>query len=157
MRAGRPAPDPNGELIPLAEQDRSLWDRAAIDEGIALLTQTLARGTVGSYQLQAAIAALHDEAARVEDTDWPQIRALYGLLLKMSDNPMVALNHAIAVAMVEGPEAGLALINRLDDDERISGHYRLECGPRTSLRNVGQSQSGNPSLSNRGGTNHQRT
>ena len=123
-RAARTGRD--GELIPLAEQDRSLWDRAAIGEGIALLTQTLARGTVGAYQLQAAIAALHDEAARVEDTDWPQIRALYGLLLKMSNNPMVALNHAIAVAMVEGPEVGLALINRLDDDERISGHYRLD-------------------------------
>ena len=123
-RAARTGPD--GELIPLAEQDRSLWDRVAIDEGTALLTQTLARGAVGSYQLQAAIAALHDEAARVDNTDWPQIRALYALLSKMSDNPMVALNHAIAVAMVEGPEAGLALINRLDDDARISGHYRLD-------------------------------
>jgi RNA polymerase sigma factor (sigma-70 family) len=123
-RAARIGPD--GELIPLTEQDRRLWDRSAIDEGTALLTQTLARGTVGSYQLQAAIAALHDEAARVDDTDWPQIRALYALLLKMTDNPMVALNHAIAVAMVEGPETGLTLLDCLDDDERISGHYRLD-------------------------------
>jgi len=125
--ARRPArTGPDGELIPLAEQDRSLWNQVEIQEGTALLTQTLARGTIGSYQLQAAIAALHDEAARVDDTDWPQIRALYALLLKMADNPMVALNHAIAVAMVEGPQAGLALITRLNDDERISGHYRLD-------------------------------
>ncbi|HEU4564895.1 MAG TPA: sigma-70 family RNA polymerase sigma factor, partial [Gemmatimonadaceae bacterium] len=98
-----------GELIPLDEQDRSLWDRRLITEGSALLTDALPRGPVGLYQLQAAIAALHDEAARVEDTDWPQILALYGVLKRLVDNPMVALSHAIAAAMVHGPAAGLAL------------------------------------------------
>jgi RNA polymerase sigma factor (sigma-70 family) len=96
-RVARTAPD--GSLIPLAEQDRALWDREAISEGTALITRTLSRGSVGAYQLQAAVAALHDEAARTEDTDWPQILALYGLLKRMSDNPMVTLNHAIAAAM----------------------------------------------------------
>jgi RNA polymerase sigma factor (sigma-70 family) len=117
---------PDGELIPLDEQDRSLWDRDAVSEGVALVSDTLSRGSVGPYQLQAAIAALHDEATRVEDTDWPQILALYGLLQRMSDNPMVTLNHAIAAAMVHGPSAGLELIETLDGDERIAGHYRLD-------------------------------
>ena len=117
---------PEGELIPLAEQDRSLWDRQAIDEGVALITATLSRGSIGAYQLQAAIAAVHDEAARVEDTDWPQILALYGLLKRMSDNPMVTLNHAIAVAMVHGAPAGLHLLEALDGDERMAGHHRLD-------------------------------
>jgi RNA polymerase sigma factor (sigma-70 family) len=123
-RAARTGPD--GELIPLTKQDRSLWDRAAIDEGVALITATLSRGSVGAYQLQAAIAAIHDEAPRVEDTDWPQILALYGLLERMSDNPMVRLNRAIAVAMVQGPSAGLELLNALDQDERLAGHHRLD-------------------------------
>jgi predicted RNA polymerase sigma factor len=117
--------DADGELIPLDRQDRTLWDRAEISEGIALVSRTLSRGSIGAYQLQAAIAAVHDEAGRAEDTDWPQIRALYGLLERMTDNPMVALNHAIAVAMVEGPAAGLALLDALDRDDRLAGHYRL--------------------------------
>ena len=103
-----------------------MWDRSAIAEGVALISRTLSRGAVGAYQLQAAIAAVHDEAARVEDTDWPQILALYGLLKRMSDNPMVALNHAIAAAMVDGPAAGLTLLEPLDTDERLAGHYRLD-------------------------------
>jgi RNA polymerase sigma factor (sigma-70 family) len=115
-----------GELIPLDEQDRSLWDRQLITEGTALLHQALARGAVGPYQLQAAVAALHDEAARAEATDWPQILALYGLLRQMSDNPMVALNHAIAAAMTHGPAAGLQLLAALDADPRMAGHYRLD-------------------------------
>jgi len=115
-----------GELIPLDQQDRTLWDRRAIEEGTALISATLSRGSVGAYQLQAAIAALHDEAARPEDTDWPQILALYGLLKRMADNPMVALSHAIATAMVHGPPAGLALLEVLDRDPRIAGHYRLD-------------------------------
>jgi RNA polymerase sigma factor (sigma-70 family) len=123
-RAARSGPD--GELIPLAEQDRSLWDRAAIGEGIALVSATLSRGAVGAYQLQAAIAAVHDEAARAEDTDWPQVLALYGLLKRMSDNPMVTLSHAIAAAMVHGPSAGLELLLPLDRDERFADHYRLD-------------------------------
>jgi len=116
---------PDGELIPLDEQDRSRWDRQAITEGVALISATLSRGAVGSYQLQAAIAAVHDEAARVEDTDWEEIVGLYGLLKRMSDNPMVSLNHAIAAAMVHGPAAGLALLKPLDGDPRLAGHYRL--------------------------------
>jgi RNA polymerase sigma factor (sigma-70 family) len=125
--ARRPArTGPSGELIPLPEQDRTRWDREAITEGVALVSVTLSRGSVGAYQLQAAIAALHDEASRAEDTDWPQIEALYGLLKRMSDNPMVALNHAIAVAMVHGPRAGLDRLAALDADPRLAGHYRLD-------------------------------
>ncbi len=125
--ARRPArTGPDGELIPLAEQDRTQWHRRAISEGIALITDTLSRGSVGAYQLQAAIAAVHDEAARAEDTDWPQILALYGLLKRMSDNPMVTLNHPVAAAMVHGPAAGLDLLEALDAAERLAGHYRLD-------------------------------
>jgi RNA polymerase sigma factor (sigma-70 family) len=115
-----------GELIPLTKQDRSRWDRQAIAEGVALLTATLPKGSVGPYQLQAAVAAVHDEAERAEDTDWPQILALYELLQRMSDNPMVALNHAIAVAMVHGPAAGLERLNALEADGRLKGHHRLD-------------------------------
>jgi RNA polymerase sigma factor (sigma-70 family) len=115
-----------GELIPLDEQDRSLWHRQSIAEGVAILSRTLPRGMLGSYQIQAAIAAVHDEAARAEDTDWPQIAALYEVLQQLADNPMVTLNYAIAVAMVHGPEQGLALIAELDHDPRIAGHYRLD-------------------------------
>ncbi|WP_394841825.1 sigma-70 family RNA polymerase sigma factor [Pendulispora brunnea] len=117
---------PNGELIPLDEQDRARWDREAITEGVALISKTLSQGAIGAYQLQAAIAAVHDEAARAADTDWPQILALYGLLKRMTDNPMVTLNHAIASAMVHGPAAGLELLKPLDADPRIAGHYRLD-------------------------------
>ena len=112
-------------LIPLDEQDRSLWDRAAIEEGIALITATLPKGSVGPYQLQAAIAAVHDEAASAAETDWPQILALYTVLLQMSGNPMVGLNHAIAVAMVNGPAAGLERLATLTDGP-LRGHYRLD-------------------------------
>jgi RNA polymerase sigma factor (sigma-70 family) len=115
----------DGEIIPLDEQDRSLWDRALIEEGVELVSRTLSRGSIGAYQLQAAIAAVHDEALRAEDTDWPQILALYGLLESASNNPMVTLNRAVAVAMVHGPKAGLALLESLDADPRIAGHHRL--------------------------------
>jgi predicted RNA polymerase sigma factor len=117
---------PNGELIPLAEQDRSRWDRMAISEGVALVSAALETAVPGPYQLQAAIAALHDEAARAEDTDWPQILVLYRVLEQMSDNPMVTLNHAVAAAMVEGPAAGLALLEFLDSDDRMTVHHRLD-------------------------------
>jgi predicted RNA polymerase sigma factor len=117
---------PNGELIPLDEQDRTLWDQGLIAEGVALVSAALQKGRVGAYQLQAAIAAVHDEAARAEDTDWPQILALYGLLERMSDNPMVALNRAIAAAMVQGPAVGLELLDALAGDARLRGHYRLD-------------------------------
>lgn len=116
---------PGGELIPLAEQDRALWDAVAIAEGVALVETCLARGAVGPYQLQAAIAAVHDEAARAVDTDWPQIVALYGLLDRMTDNPMVRLNHAVALAMARGPAVGLARLDELEGDKRLAGHHRL--------------------------------
>jgi RNA polymerase sigma factor (sigma-70 family) len=117
---------PNGEIIPLDEQDRSLWSKEAIAEGVQLVTDAMTRGSVGSYLLQAAIAAVHDEATRAEDTDWPQIVALYTVLMRMADNPMVALNHAVAVAMARGPADGLALLEKLDRDPRIKDHYRLD-------------------------------
>jgi len=117
---------PRGELIPLDEQDRSLWDQAAIAEGVALITDSLSRGSVGPYQLQAAIAAVHDEAARAEQTDWPQILALYSLLERMLDNPMVKLNRAIAAAMVHGPAVGLQQLDALASDPRLAGHYRVD-------------------------------
>lgn len=114
------------ELIPLDRQDRSLWDRAEIAEGTELLALALSKGAVGLYQLQAAIAAVHDEAAKPEDTDWPQILALYELLQQVAPSPMVTLNHAIAVAMVHGPERGLERLRVLDGDEHMAGHYRLD-------------------------------
>ncbi|MGW2563126.1 RNA polymerase sigma factor [Streptomyces sp. NPDC001514] len=115
---------PHGELIPLDEQDRTLWNRDAIAEGTALVEEALSEGPAGAYQLQAAIAALHDEAARAEDTDWPQILALYDVLLRRAPEPMAELGRAVAVAMVEGPEAGLAEVAKLED--RLAGHHRLD-------------------------------
>ncbi|HZP04195.1 MAG TPA: sigma-70 family RNA polymerase sigma factor [Terracidiphilus sp.] len=122
-RAARTGPDE--ELIPLDKQDRTLWDREEITEGVELLTAALSKGSPGLYQLQAAVAAVHDEAARAEDTDWPQILALYELLQRVSPSPMVTLNHAIATAMVHGPSKGLDLLKALDNDERLAEHYRL--------------------------------
>ena len=117
---------PNGELIPLDEQDRTAWDRAEIEEGVALLAATLPRGQVGPYQLQAAVAAVHDEAPRADATDWPQILALYTVLGRITDNPMVALNQAIALAMVEGPAAGLQQLEALAADPRLRDHHRVD-------------------------------
>jgi RNA polymerase sigma factor (sigma-70 family) len=128
------------ELIPLDKQDRSLWDRAAIFEGIELLTAALAKGSVGLYQLQAAIAAVHDEAAKVEDTDWPQILALYELLKRVAPSPMVTLNHAIAAAMVHGPAKGLELLQALDSDPRVADHYRLDAVRAHLLEKLGDHQ-----------------
>lgn len=116
----------DGELIPLDEQDRTKWDRQNIEEGRALVAAALSKGAVGPYQLQAAIAALHCEAESASVTDWPQILALYQLLLQMANNPMVALNHAVAVAMVHGAPAGLTMLDRLDDPGALAGHYRLD-------------------------------
>ena len=115
----------DGDLIPLNHQDRSLWDQKQIAEGVALISETLPKGSVGHYQLQAAIAAVHDEASRAEDTDWPQIIALYELLKRVSDNPMVKLNHAIAAAMVHGVRKGLELLDALEGDGRLAQHHRL--------------------------------
>jgi predicted RNA polymerase sigma factor len=124
--ARRPArTTPDGSLVPLAEQDRSLWNRNLIGEGTALVTEALAGSRLGPYQLQAAIAAVHDEAETVEDIDWVQILGLYDLLEKISPNPMVTLNRAVAVAMVDGPRSGLDLLAMLEADERMVRHHRL--------------------------------
>jgi RNA polymerase sigma factor (sigma-70 family) len=122
-RAARTGPD--GSLVPLAEQDRGAWDRERIADGVALVTEALTRGPVGPYQVQAAIAAVHDETDRMEDTDWPQILGLYDLLEKLAPNPMVTLNRAVAVAMVHGPAAGLDLVAALESDNRMARHHRL--------------------------------
>jgi predicted RNA polymerase sigma factor len=125
--ARRPArTGPGGELIPMSEQDRSRWDPALIAEGVDLLTRALPRGATGLYQLQAAIAAVHDEAPSARETDWAQITALYGLLLRLSDNPVVRLNHAVAVAMCQGPRAGLELVEKAGADERLTGDHRVD-------------------------------
>ncbi len=122
-RQARTATD--GSLVPLSEQDRTLWDTEAIAEGAALVTDTLSRGPIGPYQLQAAIAAVHDEAPTAEVTDWPQILALYTVLERVAPNPTVTLNRAVAVAKVQGPAAGLALLDALSADERISASHHL--------------------------------
>jgi RNA polymerase sigma factor (sigma-70 family) len=143
-RAARTGPGPIGSdelLIPLDKQDRTLWDRDEISEGIGLLTAALAKGSVGLYQLQAAIAAVHDESARAEDTDWPQILALYELLRRVSPGPMVTLNHAIATAMVYGPSKGLELLGALDGDERLAEHHRLDAVRAHLLEMLGDDQS----------------
>ena len=114
-----------GELVPLAEQNRSLWNTDDIAEGVALITKALPRGTAGPYQLQAAIAAIHDEAPSEQETDWPQIKGLYELLLQMSDNPMVALNHVVAVAMADGPTAGLQRLDSVAGDKQLAEDHRL--------------------------------
>ncbi len=115
----------SGDLVPLAEQDRSIWDQELIEEGCALVARALSSGPLGSYQLQAAIAAVHDEAERPEDTDWPQILALYETLARVAPNPMATLNQAVAVAMVHGPNAGLALLDTLAGDDRVSNHHLI--------------------------------
>jgi len=123
-RAARTGTD--GQAVPLAEQDRARWDAAGIAEGQAILTATLGTGPVGPYQLQAAIAALHDEASTAEETDWPQILALYDILATVSPGPAVTLSRAVALAMVHGPRAGLALLGTLDADARMAHTHRLE-------------------------------
>jgi RNA polymerase sigma factor (sigma-70 family) len=122
--ARRPArTGPHGELVPLAEQDRTRWDRTKIREGVELVTATLRRGQIGEYQAQAAIAAVHDQALRYDDTEWPEILALYRVLERMTDNPMVTLNRAVATAMVDGPDAGLAVVAVAA--EQLGDHHRV--------------------------------
>jgi predicted RNA polymerase sigma factor len=115
----------DGELVPLAEQDRSRWGGASIAEGLEVITEALARAPLGPYQLQAAIAAVHAEASRAEDTDWPQIVELCRLLERVAPNPVVTLNHAVAVGMAQGPRAGLAMLEPLQDDARMTRQHRL--------------------------------
>jgi RNA polymerase sigma factor (sigma-70 family) len=116
----------DGELVPLDRQDRGLWSKPEIAEGVAIVSTTLGRGPLGPYQIQAAIAALHDEAASDAETDWPQILALYEVLERISPGPMVTLSRAVAVARVQGPLAGLAVLGDLDGDERMAGSHRVE-------------------------------
>lgn len=116
---------PDGALVPLAEQDRSLWNGAAIKECVALITESLATKQLGPYQLHAAVAAVHAEAPSAEDTDWAEILGLYELLAHRSPNPVVTLNHAVAVAMVRGPQAGLHMLGELDSEERLAGYHHL--------------------------------
>ncbi len=124
--ARRPArTGPDGSLVPMADQDRSRWNADQISEGVAMISRVLPRGSAGPYQLQAAIAAIHDEAPTADDTDWPQIAALYEVLLGLEDNPVVALNHAVAVAMSRGPEVGLELLAALMSDARMANDHRL--------------------------------
>ncbi len=123
-RAARTTPD--GGLVALADQDRGRWDQTTIAEGVGIVTRTLGRGPVGPYQIQAAIAAIHDEAPTAEATDWPQILAFYAVLERVSPGPVVTLNHAVAVAMVHGPLPALAMLGTLDADERMAGNHRLD-------------------------------
>ena len=144
LDARRPArTDDSGRLVPLGEQDRSRWDRSLVAEGTALLDSAMGTGRVGEYRVQAAIAALHDRAERAEDTDWPQIHGLYQLLETLTGNPVVTLNRAVALAMVDGPAAGLALVDsvapQLPDHPRllvVRAHLLDECGDREAARRL---------------------
>ena len=127
----------DGALVPLDEQDRSRWDRALIAEGVELLSGVLGRAPLGPYQLQAAIAAVHDEAPSAADTDWAEILELYELLDRVAPNPMATLNRVVAVAEVHGPDAGLALLASLDADDRIAGHHRTYAVRAHLLERVG--------------------
>jgi RNA polymerase sigma factor (sigma-70 family) len=136
-RAARTGRD--GALIPLAEQDRALWDRGAIAEGVALIRDALATAPIGPYQLQAAIAAIHDEAPRAEDTDWREIVGLYELLEQLAPGPMVTLNRIVAVSMVEGPRVGLARLAQAAEDPPLAGHHRVEAVRAHLLEAAGES------------------
>jgi RNA polymerase sigma factor (sigma-70 family) len=138
---------PDGTLVPLADQDRSLWRTGFIAEGVALITNALPKGSIGPYQLQAAIAAVHDEAPDAGRTDWPQISALYELLTRVSDNPVVALNRTVAVAKAHGAQAGLHLLAEFEADKRLADDHRLHAvraylleaaGERTAARDAYQ-------------------
>jgi RNA polymerase sigma factor (sigma-70 family) len=128
----------SGELIPLDAQDRSKWNRADVDAGKQVLQEALALGSVGPYQVQACIAALHDEAVSTDSTDWAQIAELYEVLMNMAPSPMVRLSHAIAIAMVQGPAAGLAIVDQLETDARLAGNYRLAAARAHLLERLGQ-------------------
>ena len=137
--ARRPArTGPDGSLVPLAEQDRGKWDQPSIREGVTLITRTLATPPVGPYQIQAAIAAVHDEARIAEDTDWPQILALYDVLTQVAPGPIVRLSRAVAVAMVHSPRAGLAVLGTLDADDRMAHTHRLEAVRAHLLERAGE-------------------
>jgi RNA polymerase sigma-70 factor (ECF subfamily) len=129
---------PRGEVVLLEHQDRSLWDRERIEEGRRLVVQALTGGPPGPYALQAAIASVHDEAADVPTTDWPQVVALYDVLAQVASSPLVELNRAVAVAMRDGPGAGLALLDALRDDPRLRGYHLLPAARADLLRRLGR-------------------
>jgi RNA polymerase sigma-70 factor, ECF subfamily len=131
--------DAQGELVTLEHQDRSLWDRAMIDEGCALVDTALRRGQVGTYQIQAAIAALHAQAETPERTDWPQIAALYALLLRLQPSPVIELNRAVAIGMAAGPAAGLALIDGIEARGELRGYHLLNAARAELLVRNGKS------------------
>jgi RNA polymerase sigma-70 factor, ECF subfamily len=133
-RAGRV--DDAGDLVPLEEQDRSRWDRDAIDEGVELVDAALRRGRPGPYQVQAAIAACHATAADATDTDWKQIAALYGELVRMTPTPVVKLNRAVAIAMADGPETGLRLVDELETSGALRGYHLLPATRADLLRRL---------------------
>jgi predicted RNA polymerase sigma factor len=132
--------DSAGRPVQLADQDRGLWNRDLIEEGSGLVTDALHAGPLGPYQLQAAIAAVHDEADRTEDTDWPQILLLYQMLDRITANPMATISRALALAMVQGPEAGLALLATLEQDRRVASHHRLHAMRGHLLEMAGQQE-----------------
>jgi RNA polymerase sigma factor (sigma-70 family) len=137
--ARRPArTGPDGALVPLSEQDRSRWEKPFIEEGITLVTGALSAAPLGPYQVQAAIAAVHAEAASADDTDWAQVAALYEVLERLTPGPMVTLNHAVAVAMARGPQAGLDMLADLDDSGQLAGHHRLDAVRAHLLELAGQ-------------------
>jgi RNA polymerase sigma-70 factor (ECF subfamily) len=130
--------DDDGDLVLLADQDRGRWDTAEIDDGVALLDGALRRGRPGPYQVQAAIAACHATAADADDTDWPQIAALYGQLARLAPSPVVALNHAVAIGMADGPAAGLALVAALRASGALAGYHLLPATEADLLRRLGR-------------------
>jgi len=129
-----------GELVPLAEQDRARWDTAYVREGVALVSDALTRTRLGPYQVQAAIAAVHDEAPSAAETDWEQVLALYGMLEQLSPGPVVTLNRAVALAMVEGPAAGLTVLDDLAQDKRLARHHRLHAVRAHLLEMAGETE-----------------
>jgi RNA polymerase sigma factor (sigma-70 family) len=131
---------PNGDLVLLADQDRSLWDRALIHEGVALITSALSSAPIGPYQLQAAIAAVHAEAPSAEETDWPEILGLYDLLVAMAPSPMTRLNRVVALAMVDGPAAGLLALDTAATDPSIADHHRTHAVRAHFLEDVGDTE-----------------
>jgi RNA polymerase sigma-70 factor (ECF subfamily) len=139
--ARRPARlDSNGELITLEDQDRARWDRDAIGEGCAVLDRAMRLRQAGPYQLLAAIAACHDTAASPDDTDWVEIAALYQRLHQLNPSPVVALNRAVAIAMADGPAAGLALVDEIDRAETLAGYYLLPATRADLLRRLGHNR-----------------
>jgi RNA polymerase sigma-70 factor (ECF subfamily) len=131
--------DEAGDLVVLEEQDRGRWDRRQIDEALPLVEESL-RGGPGAFALQAAIAALHCQAGRAEDTDWPQIVRLYDVLERVQPSPVVSLNRAVAVAMADGPARGLAIVERLAADGDLDGYHLMHAARADLLRRIGSPQ-----------------